>query len=342
MLRVGVPILVGGSALVASAALALGVRLSRLAKTSREGQSSADAQATLVPLCKFPPTATGSVRSLNIMPLIDFYAERPGLHTEPGVSYLVRADNTTILMDLGLNAKRTHPSPLLKNMESLNVTVKEVDMIFLSHPHFDHLGGYSEMKSRTFSLSQGKTDIRRVQVFTPLPLQPSSFNSVDSAVTVVSGPLELRPGIFSMGPMTRWLFAAGKTVEHVLAIRVEGKGIVLLIGCGHPTIEKIVQRAQALFDEPIYAVVGGLHYPVKGGRMNLGPVNLQWLVASTEPPWRGLGIKDVESGIATLAAANPALVALSPHDSSDWSLQRFQEAFGQAFQTVKVGKEICL
>ena len=66
------------------------------------------------------------------------------------------------------------------------------------------------------------------------------------------------------------------------------------------------------------------------------------LVAAKEPPWRGLGPKDVESGIAALSALKPELVALSPHVSSDWSLQKSQEAFRSSFQTVKVGIPIVL
>jgi len=34
---------------------------------------------------------------------------------------------------------------------------------------------------------------------------------------------------------------------------------VLITGCGHSTIQRIVERAEMLFDEPIYGIVGGLH-----------------------------------------------------------------------------------
>lgn len=47
----------------------------------------------------------------------------------------------------------------------------------------------------------------------------------------------------------------GYVLEQSLAVNVEGKGIVLIIGYGHQTIEKIIERAQELFDEPIYCTV---------------------------------------------------------------------------------------
>ena len=44
------------------------------------------------------------VRSVRILPLIDYYSARTDLETEPGLSYLVYADDTQVLFDLGLNA----------------------------------------------------------------------------------------------------------------------------------------------------------------------------------------------------------------------------------------------
>ena len=57
----------------------------------------------------------GSVKNLSILPLVDFYADDSQLKTEPGVSYLIKADDTTILMDVGFNKKKEHPSPLIHN-----------------------------------------------------------------------------------------------------------------------------------------------------------------------------------------------------------------------------------
>ena len=36
-------------------------------------------------------------------------------------------------------------------------------------------------------------------------------------------------------------------------------GIVVVVGCSHPTIEKIVQAAQAAINKPIHLVIGGTH-----------------------------------------------------------------------------------
>ena len=36
-------------------------------------------------------------------------------------------------------------------------------------------------------------------------------------------------------------------------------GIVLMVGCSHPTIEKIVEAAKSVIDKPIHLVFGGTH-----------------------------------------------------------------------------------
>ncbi|MEZ4578777.1 MAG: hypothetical protein R2875_12450 [Desulfobacterales bacterium] len=39
-----------------------------------------------------------------------------------------------------------------------------------------------------------------------------------------------------------------------------------------------------MFDEPIYAIIGGLHYSVYGGRTVIGPMNIQRIVDQTDRP----------------------------------------------------------
>ncbi|MDM8539359.1 hypothetical protein QUF70_21605 [Desulfobacterales bacterium HSG17] len=43
---------------------------------------------------------------------------------------------------------------------------------------------------------------------------------------------------------------------------------MVFTGCGHPTIEVIVQMVRRLSNEDIYAIGGGFHFPVTGRRGN--------------------------------------------------------------------------
>lgn len=283
----------------------------------------------------------GTVKNLSILPLIDFYSTGDDLKTEPGVSYLIKADDTTILLDVGYNAKKEHPSPLILNMEKLGVKIEDIDMMFISHLHVDHLGGMKEQKKKQFSLSQGPVSVPELPVYAPDNVTPSEWNP-KPRVEVVSEPKVIKKGIASIGPIPRFLFLMGYTLEHSLAVNVEGKGIVLIVGCGHQTVERIIERAKSLFDEPVYGIIGGLHFPVNGGRIMIGPLDIQAIVGSDNPPWRGISEQDVMDSIEVIKQEDPQIVSLSAHDSSDWSIARFRETFGDRYRDLKVGEEIVI
>ncbi|RKY63887.1 MAG: MBL fold metallo-hydrolase, partial [Candidatus Latescibacterota bacterium] len=171
----------------------------------------------------------GTVKRLTILPLIDWYTAREGLIVEAGVSYLVRADDTTILFDVGYNSRDEHPSPLLRNMAALGVDVADVDALVISHAHEDHVGGISHMMQHTFALSGQPVDLKGIPAYVPLPL-----SNPTAQVTVVDGPRVIAPGVASMGTIPRQMFFFGWTLEQSLAVNVEGRGIVLIVGCGHP------------------------------------------------------------------------------------------------------------
>lgn len=283
----------------------------------------------------------GEVSRLSLLPLVDFQSDRDDLKTEAGVSYLVRADDTTLLLDVGFNAKKEHPSPLMGNMEKLGVTTDSLDMIFISHLHLDHLGGMEDQRAATFSLSKGPVPLKNIPVYAPAEVTPSEHNP-EPTVTVTKDPQVLAPGIATLGIIPRNLFLMGLTAEQSLVVNLKGKGLVIIIGCGHQTIERIIERTKQIFDIPIYAVIGGLHFPVKGGRVKIGPLNLQNIVGSDRVPWNGINEKDIASAIDAIEQEKPALVSLSPHDSSDFALDRFRAAFGDRYRDLKVGDEIVM
>lgn len=285
----------------------------------------------------------GTVRRLTILPLIEWYTAngssqrvaKQALSGEAGVSYLIRADNKTLLFDLGLNERREHPSPLLRNMDALGVKLAELDYIFISHLHLDHVGGLVCQRKRTFAISKEPSNLEGVTVSAPAPMTHPS-----ARVEVEAEPRIIAPGIVTLGPIPRQLFFLGWTPEQTLAFNVEGKGIVLVIGCGHPTIQHIIDRMEGLFDAPLYGVVGGLHYPVTASRAMRFGLPIQRILGTGKQPWELIGQEDVAAGIAYLQQRDPQLVALSAHDSCDWSLAAFRKAFGEAYRDLRVGEAI--
>jgi 7,8-dihydropterin-6-yl-methyl-4-(beta-D-ribofuranosyl)aminobenzene 5'-phosphate synthase len=304
---------------------AIGAVLAVLMLRFRRNQQRADkAWASFKP----QPLDLESVEKLTITPLVEARTSADGLMGEAGVSYLVQADGTRILFDLGLNAQRTSPSPLQHNAQALGADLDAVDAVVISHRHLDHVGGLKAQMAHSFILPTVQLETGGTPVYLPEPLQHPTAH-----VRVVDGPQRISPGVATIGSIPRALFFMGWTPEQALAVNVASKGIVVIVGCGHQGVHRIVERTRALFDEPLYGLVGGLHFPVTGS-----PV--QRIAGTDRPLWEPLTKDDVRATINHLKDKGLKRVALSPHDSCDWALSAFEEAWGSAFEVVTVGQPL--
>ena len=277
----------------------------------------------------------GVTKSLEIIPLIDWFTSSNDLIGEGGVSYLVKTDDCSILFDVGFNEKKTDPSPLIHNMKLLGISTKDFDTIVISHNHLDHVGGMKWQKQRSFSLSNKQIDLEGKTIYTPVPMTYPGLNPV-----CTDSPFIIAKGVATIGVIANQDFFMGRILEQALAINVEGKGIVLIVGCGHQTVAKILERAKALFEEPIYGILGGLHYPVTDSRIKILGINVQRYLGTCRLPWKPITMDLVKENIALLKELDPAIVGLSGHDSCDASLDAFREAFPEVYTDIKVGEQI--
>jgi len=275
----------------------------------------------------------GSTKHFEMIPLIDWFTGDDGLTGESGVSYLIKIDEATILFDLGVNEKDEDPSPLLRNMKRLGIKPEDIDVIVISHNHGDHIGGNKWEEKNTFSLTSSQLSLKQMPVYTPVEMTYPGLAPVYSPL-----PLKIAKGVATIGVIHNPIFVTD-IEEQALAINVENKGIVIISGCGHQSIEKILQRTQLLFDLPLYGVLGGLHFPMEEGR------NITWIYkyfVVGKLPWERLNIKDIEKNCELLKAAGVKLVGLSAHDSSDKSISIFRQEFPNSFVDIKVGEKISL
>ncbi|WP_373507395.1 MBL fold metallo-hydrolase [Thiocapsa sp.] len=102
----------------------------------------------------------------------------PGLTSLWGFAALIRVGGRTILFDTGSNGR-----VLLKNMAALGLAAESLDLLFLSHIHWDHIGGWDsilELNPRatvvvhTFSASRSTGRSRAFISWTPTPFASSS------------------------------------------------------------------------------------------------------------------------------------------------------------------------
>jgi 7,8-dihydropterin-6-yl-methyl-4-(beta-D-ribofuranosyl)aminobenzene 5'-phosphate synthase len=266
-------------------------------------------------ISKLPPLSIGATNKLEILPLYEA-ASRDNLEKGYGLSYLIKTDTKTILFDLGHNPNATSPSPLEKNMASLGIALHDIDVLIISHRHPDHVGGWKWWKEKTFSpdgVSQPELG--------DLPIYaPEKISYPGSSPEFVTGPKQLAEGVATTGgfafaePFPLWRFNPEDS-EQSLAVNVAGKGVVLIVGCGHMGLHRLLRRAKTVFSDPIIGVIGGLHYMRKKE-------------------------DELKGEIDSLKACKPLLVALSPHDSFPEAVHTFEDAFSATYRPVKVGEPI--
>ncbi len=143
----------------------------------------------------------------------------PGLKSGWGFSCLIEGKER-ILFDTGDSGKK-----LIYNMKQLNIVPETIDKVVISHNHWDHTGGLKEFSKLN----------NNAKVF-----HPKSF----------SKPTEIFPGLYSTGAL------GGLIKEQSLVVNTQ-KGNLVITGCAHPGLEKIIEKAEQL--GTIYGVVGGFH-----------------------------------------------------------------------------------
>jgi len=153
---------------------------------------------------------------------------RKDLQSDWGFSCLVEEKNAPkILFDTGGNGKI-----LLSNIEKLEIDPLSIEEVFISHLHWDHIGGLSE-------LLKVNPNIKKIYV-------PSSIGLENEVV--LKEPTKIHENIFSTGEL--------EGIEQSTGVITE-KGIVLIVGCSHPYMGTILDTAKRF--GKIYAIIGGMH-----------------------------------------------------------------------------------
>jgi 7,8-dihydropterin-6-yl-methyl-4-(beta-D-ribofuranosyl)aminobenzene 5'-phosphate synthase len=210
---------------------------------------------------------------------------RPDLLAKYGLSFLIEAqfkssEKTTILMDAGQSSE-----VISHNIKAMNLDLRDIDLIFLSHGHFDHTGG---LLGALRLINKQVPILAHPEVFNPKiaykphlkfigpPFKLSDVESAGGLMLFARNPITVAKGIVTSGEVERkvhfeevkdfWTIKQEKFTEDVmmddqaLIINLSTKGLVVVTGCAHSGIINIINHAQKVTAvNRIYAVIGGFH-----------------------------------------------------------------------------------
>jgi len=217
------------------------------------------------------------------------------LRADWGFSCFIQGLEKSILFDTGTDGKI-----LLSNMAELGIRPEYVNLVVLSHEHGDHTGGLKALLAENSD----------IEVWIPEYFSSGFKNMVKkegASVKEVSSFQKICSRAYTTGIVEGWI------KEQSLILETE-KGLVVVTGCAHPRIVKIIATVRELMKKDIHLVFGGFH-----------------LSAFEENE-----IKDIIEQFrdAGVEKAGPC------HCTGDEARRLFSEEYKEDFVDIGVGKEI--
>ncbi|MGB9792503.1 MAG: MBL fold metallo-hydrolase [Thermacetogeniaceae bacterium] len=206
-----------------------------------------------------------------------------GLLGEWGLALLLEIGERKILFDTG------EQGSVISNAAALGVDLGTVDLLVMSHGHYDHAGGM-----RAFLRRRGRLPVylhpdfflnryssRPSRRYIGVPYRPEELTSLGADFVFSREPLEILPGVWFSGEVPR--LTSFEKGDDALFYSEEGRdvpdpvrddaslycltpeGILVVTGCAHAGIVNIVEHARRVTGvDRVYGIIGGTH---------LGPVS---------------------------------------------------------------------
>ena len=195
----------------------------------------------------------------------------PGVCTpaEHGLSYLIEYDDKKLLFDSGQS------DMFLKNAAVMNINMKNIDMIILSHGHFDHSNGLGYLSGNSMICHPGcfvkryrKSDHAYIGLKNSKEELSLSLNLITS-----KEPYKISEKLFFLGEIPRVTGFESQTTSFVFEdgspdyvkddsgiVMLLKEGLFVITGCGHAGIVNTLEHAKKLTGiSTLYGIMGGFH-----------------------------------------------------------------------------------
>jgi 7,8-dihydropterin-6-yl-methyl-4-(beta-D-ribofuranosyl)aminobenzene 5'-phosphate synthase len=212
------------------------------------------------------------VLGVTITTVVDNQAALPGFSNVWGLSLHVDIQfpgrTEALLMDTSGSAQ-----VFRHNVQALNLDFTNLRALVITHFHHDHFG----------AIQPALEMIQHTDFVAYLPTRHDALEQTLSqgGIRRVFGE---EPQMIRSGVSTTGAFGPKKLKEHSVVVNVESVGLVMLTGCAHPKVGRLIQAAKKVFPgRPVHAVIGGFHLKTEEEGTALGELLQQEDVKLVSP-----------------------------------------------------------
>ena len=221
------------------------------------------------------PPAHAESSKAQITVLYDAFGNTSTMTKDWGFSAFIAYGDKRILFDTGNNAEI-----FAHNVQAKGIDLSKLDFAVVSHRHGDHTSGLNHLLKvnptvkiyapqenfGVFGAALPGTFYRRneslpadMRYFNGKPPETLRFGSPwpTANFTWVTKTTEIMPGLYLILLNGTW--GVDLEVKEISLAIDTPDGIVLIVGCSHSTIEKVVEVAKGVTNRPIHLVLGGTH-----------------------------------------------------------------------------------
>lgn len=279
-----------------------------------------------------PRTASAAPAKAQITVLYDAFGKSSAMRKDWGYAALVEYGGKRILFDTGNN-----PEVLAHNAQAKGVNLSKLDFVVMSHRHGDHMGGLgyvlkvnprvtiyapkegfgvygADLPSTFYRKDAGLPPEQRY--FDGAPPEIMRFGSAwpGANFQLVDKNTEIAPGIHLISLVSD---KPGTLELRELSLAINTpEGMVVVVGCSHPGIDKIIAEASKI-NPRVHLIAGGFH-----------------LVVASD--------SDIEKVVTTLRDQVKAEYVAPGHCTGEPAFAAFKKAFGDRYLYAGLGTTLDL
>ena len=279
-----------------------------------------------------PPAATSDLTKVHITVLYDAFGKSAAMQKDWGYAALIEYGGKRILFDTGNNSEI-----LAQNAKAKGIDLSKLDFVVMSHRHGDHMGGMAHLlsvnpKVKIYAPKEGfgvyGADLPSTFYRKDASLPPAEryYDGAPPAVMrfgaawpganfeLIDKTTEIAPGIHLIALVSD---KPGTLELRELSLAINTPdGMVVVVGCSHPGIDKIVATAAAI-NPRIHLVAGGFH-----------------LVVSSD--------QEIEKIVATLGDSFRVAFVAPGHCTGEPTFTALKKAFGDRYLYAGLGTTFAL